>query len=66
LLAWEKVEYQADPSVFTQGQQGDSLYALYAGRVTALYGTPEGTLLRLRSLVRHLDITSPYGHCSFK
>ena len=53
LTRLEKVEYQAGAPVFTQGEQGDSLYLLYAGRVTVLYGTPEGTLLRLRSLVGH-------------
>jgi sulfate permease, SulP family len=49
----EKVEYQAGTSLFTQGEHGDSLYLLYAGRVTVLYRAPDGTQLRLRSLVGH-------------
>lgn len=41
-----KVEYQAGAPVFSPGEQGDGLNLLYAGRVTALYGTPEGTVYR--------------------
>lgn len=36
----------AGAPVFTPGEQGDGLNLLYAGRVTALYGTPEGTVYR--------------------
>jgi SulP family sulfate permease len=53
LTRLEKVDYQAGAHLFTQGEQGDSLYLLYAGRVTVLYRTPEGAQLRLRSLVGH-------------
>ena len=53
LTRLEKVEYQTGASVFIQGEQGDSLYLLYAGRVTVLYDTVEGTPLRLRSFVGH-------------
>ena len=53
LTRLEKVDYQAGAPLFTQGEQGDSLYLLYAGRVTVLYTTPESAQLRLRSLVGH-------------
>ena len=52
----DKAEYQAGEALFVQGEHGDSLYLLYAGRVTVLYRTPEGAQLRLRSLVGHTVI----------
>jgi SulP family sulfate permease len=49
----EVVECQPGDILIRQGDAGDSLYLLYAGRVTVLFRTPEGTELRLRSMVGH-------------
>lgn len=49
----EVVECQPGDILIRQGDAGDSLYLLYAGRVTVLFRTPEGTDLRLRSMVGH-------------
>jgi sulfate permease, SulP family len=49
----EVVECQPGDMLIQQGDAGDSLYLLYAGRVTVLFKTPEGTVLRLRSMVGH-------------
>jgi len=49
----EKVEYQPGDLMIRQGDAADSLYLLYAGRVTVLFRTPEGAELRLRSMVGH-------------
>jgi SulP family sulfate permease len=49
----EVVEYQPGDMLIRQGDAADSLYLLYAGRVTVLFRTPEGTDLRLRSMVGH-------------
>jgi SulP family sulfate permease len=49
----EVVEYQRGDVLIQQGDIADSLYLLYAGRVTVLFRTPEGVDLRLRSMVGH-------------
>jgi SulP family sulfate permease len=49
----EVVEYQPGDRLIQQGDAADSLYLLYAGRVTVLFRTPEGADLRLRSMVGH-------------
>jgi SulP family sulfate permease len=49
----EVIECQAGDILIRQGDPGDSLYLLYAGRVTVILRTPEGTDLRLRSMVGH-------------
>ncbi|MGO8733814.1 MAG: SLC26A/SulP transporter family protein [Terriglobia bacterium] len=49
----EVVEYQPGDMLIQQGDAADSLYLLYAGRVTVLFRTPEGADLRLRSMVGH-------------
>jgi SulP family sulfate permease len=49
----EVVECKPGDILIQQGDVGDSLYLLYAGRVTVLLRTPEGTDLRLRSMVGH-------------
>jgi SulP family sulfate permease len=49
----ERVEYQPGDFMIRQGDAADSLYLLYAGRVTVLFRTPEGAELRLRSMVGH-------------
>jgi SulP family sulfate permease len=49
----EVVEYQPGDILIQQGDAADSLYLLYAGRVTVLFHTPEGADLRLRSMVGH-------------
>jgi SulP family sulfate permease len=47
----EVVECKAGDLLIRQGDPGDSLYLLHAGRVTVLLRTPEGADLRLRSMV---------------
>jgi SulP family sulfate permease len=49
----EVVECQSGDMLIRQGELGDSLYLLFAGRITVLFRTPEGTDLRLRSMVGH-------------
>jgi SulP family sulfate permease len=49
----EPIEYKTGDFLIRQGEAGDSLYLLFAGRVTVLYQTPEGADLRLRSVVGH-------------
>jgi SulP family sulfate permease len=49
----EVVECKSGDILIRQGELGDSLYLLFAGRVTVLFRTPEGTELRLRSMVGH-------------
>ena len=49
----ELVECKSGDILIQQGEMGDSLYLLFAGRVTVLFRTPEGTELRLRSMVGH-------------
>jgi len=49
----EVVECKSGDILIQQGEIGDSLYLLFAGRVTVLFRTPEGTELRLRSMVGH-------------
>jgi SulP family sulfate permease len=49
----EVVECNSGDILIRQGELGDSLYLLFAGRVTVLFRTPEGTELRLRSMVGH-------------
>lgn len=54
LLAYlEMIECKAGDFLIRQGDSGDSLYLLYAGRATVLYRAPNGTDLRLRSMVGH-------------
>jgi SulP family sulfate permease len=47
------VECKPGDVLIHQGDSGDSLYLLYAGRVTVIFRTPEGVDLRLRSMVGH-------------
>jgi SulP family sulfate permease len=49
----ELVECKSGDILIRQGETGDSLYLLFAGRVTVLFRTPAGTELRLRSMVGH-------------
>jgi len=49
----ELIQYKTGDFVIQQGDAGDSLYLLFAGRATVLYRTPEGAELRLRSMVGH-------------
>ena len=49
----EVIECKPGDMLIRQGDIGDSLYLLYAGRVTVLLRTPEGSDLRLRSMVGH-------------
>ncbi len=49
----ELVECKSGDVLIRQGETGDSLYLLFAGRVTVLFRTPVGTELRLRSMVGH-------------
>ncbi len=49
----ELVEYKPGDTLIRQGDAADSLYLLYAGRVTAVLQTAEGVDLRLRSMVGH-------------
>ncbi len=49
----EVVECNSGDFLIRQGEAGDSLYLLFAGRVTVLFQTLEGTELRLRSMVGH-------------
>jgi SulP family sulfate permease len=49
----ELIQYKTGDFVIQQGDAGDSLYLLFAGRATVLYRTPEGADLRLRSMVGH-------------
>jgi SulP family sulfate permease len=54
LLAYlEMIECKPGDFLIRQGDAGDSLYLLYAGRATVLYRAPNGTELRLRSMVGH-------------
>ena len=47
------MEYKTGDFLIRQGEAGDSLYLLFAGRATVLYRTPQGAELRLRSMVGH-------------
>ncbi len=49
----EVVKCQTGDLLIRQGEVGDSLYLLFAGRVTVLLRTQEGAELRLRSMVGH-------------
>jgi SulP family sulfate permease len=49
----ELVKCQTGDLLIRQGEEGDSLYLLFAGRVTVLFRTAEGVDLRLRSMVGH-------------
>ncbi len=49
----EVVKCQTGDLLIQQGEMGDCLYLLFAGRVTVMLRTPEGTELRLRSMVGH-------------
>ena len=49
----EVVKCQTGDLLIRQGDRGDSLYLLFAGRVTVLLRTAEGVELRLRSMVGH-------------
>ncbi|MGB8363310.1 MAG: SulP family inorganic anion transporter [Rhizomicrobium sp.] len=44
-------EFETGNYIFKQGAKADTLFFLHTGRVTILYTTPEGTELRLRSMV---------------
>ncbi len=47
----ELLEFDTGNYIFKQGSKADTLFFLHTGRVTILYTTPEGTELRLRSMV---------------
>jgi SulP family sulfate permease len=47
------IEYKKGDFLIRQGEAGDSLYLLFAGRATVLYRTLQGAELRLRSMVGH-------------
>jgi SulP family sulfate permease len=49
----EVVECKTGDILIQQGDMGDCMYLLFAGRVTVVLRTPEGTDLRLRSMVGH-------------
>ncbi|MGD1073835.1 MAG: cyclic nucleotide-binding domain-containing protein, partial [Bryobacteraceae bacterium] len=49
----QMLEYKPGEMLIRQGEAGDSLYLLYAGRATVLFRTEQGTELRLRSMVGH-------------
>ncbi len=49
----EMIEYEAGETMFEQNESGNSLYLMYAGRVTILYRTLSGVELRLRSMLGH-------------
>jgi SulP family sulfate permease len=49
----ELTEYKAGDFLIRQGEAGDSLYLLFAGRATVLFRTPQGAELRLRTMVGH-------------
>jgi SulP family sulfate permease len=49
----ELVEYKKGEFLIRQGDAGDSLYLLFAGRATVLFRTPQGAEMRLRSMVGH-------------
>jgi sulfate permease, SulP family len=54
LLAYlEMIEWKAGDFLILQGDAGNGLYLLCAGRATVLYRAPNGTDLRLRSMVGH-------------
>jgi len=49
----EVIECKTGDILIRQGDMGDCLYLLFAGRVTVVLRTPEGINLRLRSMVGH-------------
>lgn len=49
----ELIDLHPGEFVFDQGAPGDSLYLLYAGRVSILLRTAENSELRLRSMLHH-------------
>jgi len=49
----ELMRFEAGDFLIRQGEAGDSLYLLFAGRATVLLRTPQGTELRLRTMVGH-------------
>lgn len=46
-------KFEPGDILFNQGETADSLYILSTGRVTILFKTPEGSELRLRSMLGH-------------
>lgn len=49
----ELLEFAPGQKLFDQGDPADSLYLIYVGRVTILYRTPDGSVIRLRSMAHH-------------
>ena len=47
------IEYKAGDYLIRQGDAGDSLYLLFAGRATVLLRTAQGAEVRLRTMVGH-------------
>jgi SulP family sulfate permease len=47
------VEYKTGDLLIRQGDPGDSLYLLFAGRATVILRTQQGAELRLRSMIGH-------------
>ena len=47
------IEYKAGDYLIRQGEAGDSLYLLFAGRATVLLRTAQGAEVRLRTMVGH-------------
>jgi SulP family sulfate permease len=47
------IEYKAGEYLIRQGDAGDSLYLLFAGRATVLLRTAQGAEVRLRTMVGH-------------
>jgi SulP family sulfate permease len=47
------MNYQTGDYLIRQGEAGDSLYLLFAGRATVVLQTPQGAELRLRTMVGH-------------
>lgn len=47
------LDFEPGQRLFGQGDEADSLYLIYIGRVTILYRTPDGKIIRLRSMAHH-------------
>ncbi|HEY2033024.1 MAG TPA: SulP family inorganic anion transporter [Rhizomicrobium sp.] len=47
----ELLRFDAGEYIFKQGEPADAFYFLYEGRVTILFTTPDGTEIRLRSML---------------